>query len=134
MKFSVLNRKVHYWLSLVLALPLLVVVVTGLLLQLKKELPWVQPPEQRGSGREPAVRLDDVLLIARSVPEAEIGTWADIDRVDIRPSRGMLKVVRDALSCGPGGSAVRRGRVSGLRPPSEPRPGAPGRLRPTRCP
>jgi uncharacterized iron-regulated membrane protein len=93
MKFSVLNRKVHYWLSLVVALPALVIIATGLLLQLKKEVPWVQPPEQRGSGKEPTIALAQVLYIAQRTPKAEVRTWADISRVDIRPSRGMLKVV-----------------------------------------
>ncbi len=74
MKFSALNRKVHYWLSLVVALPALVIIATGLLLQLKKEVPWVQPPEQRGGGKEPTIPLADVLRIAQSIPEAEVTT------------------------------------------------------------
>jgi uncharacterized iron-regulated membrane protein len=92
MKFSVLNRKVHYWLSLVIAVPLLVVIVTGILLQLKKELPWVQPPHNRGSSKELAISFDQILAAARSVPEAEIKGWSDIDRLDVRPGHGMLKV------------------------------------------
>jgi uncharacterized iron-regulated membrane protein len=38
MKFNALNRKVHYWGSLLVALPLGVVIVTGILLQFKKQL------------------------------------------------------------------------------------------------
>src|SRR5688572_30839540 len=92
MKFHLLNRKVHYWASVVVALPLLVVICSGLLLQLKKQVPWVQPPELRGSGKEPAVSFAQVLEICRGVPEAGVKSWADISRVDVRPSRGMLKV------------------------------------------
>ncbi|MGL4551336.1 MAG: PepSY domain-containing protein [Gemmataceae bacterium] len=92
MRLSVLTRKVHYWAAIVVALPLLVVVVTGLLLQVKKQFTWVQPPERRGTGKEPALALPRVLEVCRGVPEAGVGSWADIDRIDVRPSRGLIKV------------------------------------------
>ena len=92
MKFHVLNRKVHYWLSVVVAGPLLVVIGTGILLQLKKQVAWVQPPEQRGGGKTPALEFGTVLAICRDVPEAEVQTWEDIQRIDVRPSKGMMKV------------------------------------------
>ena len=92
MKFNVLNRKVHYWLAIVVALPLVVIIVTGILLHLKKDLPWVQPPHQRGSSKELTISFAKILEQARSVPEAEIDSWADIDRLDVRPGHGMLKV------------------------------------------
>jgi uncharacterized iron-regulated membrane protein len=92
MKFSVLNRKVHYWLAIVVALPAIVIICTGLLLQLKKQLPWVQPPEQRGSSKTPTITMERILEICQAVDEAEVRSWADINRVDVRPSKGMLKV------------------------------------------
>ncbi|MGB1814936.1 MAG: hypothetical protein ACPHJ3_06230, partial [Rubripirellula sp.] len=33
-----------------------------------------------------------VLEIAKSAPQAEIRSWDDIDRLDVRPDKGMLKV------------------------------------------
>lgn len=92
MRLSVLTRKFHYWAAMVAALPLVVVIATGLLLQLKKQLHWVQPPEKRGVSKEPTLALARVLEVCRSVPEAEVTSWADIDRVDVRPSRGLIKV------------------------------------------
>lgn len=92
MKFNLLNRKIHYWLSIAVALPILIVIVSGLLLQTKKYFAWVQPAEQRGAGRTPTLSLPRVLEISRTVAEAEIETWDDINRLDVRPSRGMLKV------------------------------------------
>jgi hypothetical protein len=91
-KFNLLNRKIHYWLSIIVALPILIVIVSGILLQTKKYVAWVQPTELRGAGRNPALSLPEVLEISRTVPEAEIETWDDINRLDVRPSRGMLKV------------------------------------------
>jgi len=84
---------VHYWLSVFVALPLLLVVVTGLLLQFKKQLPWVQPPEQRAAQGEPVLGLGEILAIARGVPELEVAEWSDVYRLEYRPNRRMLKVV-----------------------------------------
>jgi len=85
-------RKAHRWGAALVAAPLLLVVLTGLLLQLKKELPWVQPPAAKGHGTAPAVGFDAVLAAAKAVPEAEISSWADVDRVDVQPGRGLAKV------------------------------------------
>ena len=92
MKLAVLTRKIHYWLAIVIALPVAVIIGTGLLLQLKKQLPWVQPAERRGVERAPSLSLPQILEICRTVPHAGIREWDDVHRVDVRPSRGMLKV------------------------------------------
>ena len=87
-----LNRKLHRWGAVVVALPLVVVFVTGIMLQMKKVSDWVQPPMVKGSGGDPTIGFDRVLEVARSVPEAEVRGWEDIDRLDVRPSKGILKV------------------------------------------
>lgn len=75
-----------------IALPVLLVITTGLLLQVKKQVAWVQPPTQRGTGAAPSLPFDTMLEIASTVEEAEIRRWEDIDRLDVRPGKGMLKV------------------------------------------
>jgi uncharacterized iron-regulated membrane protein len=92
MKLQVLGRKVHYWLAIAVVVPALVIFASGVLLQVKKQWAWVQPKEVRGSGTAPSIALDHVLAVARRVPEARVRDWSDIDRIDVRPSRGMLKV------------------------------------------
>ena len=92
MNFFKLNRVVHRWGSLLVALPVLVVIISGLLLLLKKEVSWIQPPTAKGSTQELALGFDEVLEICKTVPEAKIGSWDDVDRLDVRPSKGMLKV------------------------------------------
>ncbi len=87
-----LNRRLHRMGALIAALPILVVVVSGLVLQLKKDWAWVQPPTKRGSTAELRIDWDTVLASAASVEEAGIESWDDVDRLDVRPSRGMLKV------------------------------------------
>ena len=91
MSFNVLNRKIHYWISFAAALPVLVMIGSGLLLQGKKQFAWVQPPEQRGTGTTPAIDLEGVLAALRTVPAMQVQTWADVNRLDVRPSRGVVK-------------------------------------------
>lgn len=92
MRFPALNRKVHYWASLVAAAPLLVITVTGVLLQFKKQWAWVQPPERRGTAGDPLLTPAALLAACRGVPEAGVRGWADVARVDLRPARGVYKV------------------------------------------
>ena len=93
--YRILNRRLHRWGAIAVALPFLIIITSGLLLQLKKQLDFVQPPEQKGTeiGVATALTLPEILARVQTVPEAGIRTWADIDRVDFRPSKNMLKVV-----------------------------------------
>ena len=90
--WNVLTRKAHYWASLAMLLPALVIIGSGVVLQLKKDVHWIQPETQRGADNPPQISFDEVPQAARSVPEAEIQNWEDIDRLDVRPDRGMLKI------------------------------------------
>lgn len=92
MKASKFNRVIHRWLSVLIALPLLVIIATGLVLMLKKDVAWIQPPTQSGSTKELGISFDEILASVKSVPEAEVKGWEDIDRLDVRPSKGMVKV------------------------------------------
>ena len=86
------NRRIHRWGAVVTAIPLAVVIVSGLFLQLKKESDWVQPPTQKGSTQEPHGSLEDILSAARQAEHAGIKDWSDIGRLDVRPDKGMVKV------------------------------------------
>ena len=87
-----INRKLHRIGALVAALPLLVIMTTGLLLQLKKQVAWIQPPTQRGSIDTPGLDFERILELTRAVPEAQVESWDDIDRLDVRPTSGVVKV------------------------------------------
>ena len=89
----ILNRKLHRWGAIATALPFLLVIVTGLLLQLKKQLAWVQPPEQRTANTVPSLSMEQILRAAQSVPEAAVTDWRDIERLDVRPAKGIVKVI-----------------------------------------
>ncbi len=90
--YRVLMRKSHRWGAIVIAIPFLVIILTGLLLQLKKDWHWVQPPTMKGKGISSELTLFGILEAARTVPEAEIRDWSDVDRLDIQPKRGLVKV------------------------------------------
>jgi uncharacterized iron-regulated membrane protein len=92
MRFSHFNRKLHYWVGICIALPTLVIVTTGLLLQLKKHWSWVQPTELRGTGDEPRIGFHELLAAVQSRPELGVRGWQDVNRIDVRPGRAVAKV------------------------------------------
>jgi uncharacterized iron-regulated membrane protein len=89
--FNILNRKVHYWVGFIAALPMLVMIASGLLLQGKKHWAWVQPVEQRGTGTAPVIDLEGILASLKGVPEMGVTSWDDVNRLDVRPGRGVVK-------------------------------------------
>lgn len=89
---TTLNRKIHYWGSIIIAVQLAIVLLTGVLLLLKKEFDWIQPATVRGEQKGLSIEFEQILAVARTVPEAGIETWTDIDRLDVRPGKGMIKV------------------------------------------
>ena len=66
-------------------------VSSGILLQLKKQSNWIQPNIEITSSSKP-VMLQSYLDAAISVKEANILSWDDIDRIDIRPDKGIAKI------------------------------------------
>ncbi len=114
--FNVLNRNVHYWASFTIAVPLLVMICSGLLLQAKKQWNWVQPAEQRGTGTAPAIDFDGILTSLRTVPDMGVTSWDDVNRLDVRPGRGMVKVLAQQRVRGSGRSWHRRSPADGLSP------------------
>lgn len=94
MNLNKLNRTIHNWISIFIALPLLLIIVSGLFLQLKKDLNWIQPPSVRGANAEtPTVSHEQLLSAATSVPETKGLNWADFDRIDYKTDRGMVKFI-----------------------------------------
>ena len=85
-------RKAHRWGAAISAAPFLLVLVTGCLLQLKKDVAWVQPPTRKGASKEPTAGFDAILAAVKAVPEAEVRDWGDVERMDVRPRDGVVKV------------------------------------------
>lgn len=85
-------RKTHRWGAILIALPFLIVLITGIILQVKKEVAWVQPPSANGISTIPQISFQDILDVVKTVPGAEINGWEQIDRLDVRPDKGIVKV------------------------------------------
>ncbi|MBK8164543.1 MAG: PepSY domain-containing protein [bacterium] len=92
MKLNHTIRRLHYWVSLAIAIPALILLASGVLLQTKKHWTWVQPPEQRGTGTTPQITLDALLQVLVAQPDLGVRGWDDIHRIDLRPGRGVAKV------------------------------------------
>ncbi len=95
MKGARLNRKLHRWGAILTAAPLLIIICTGVLLQLKKEVTWIQPPPGRSTSPALTLTFEQLLEKVRTSPaarEAGISTWDDVDRLDVRVDRGVVKV------------------------------------------
>jgi uncharacterized iron-regulated membrane protein len=110
MKLNRLFRKLHFWGALLIFIPIMVVIMSGILLQVKKEVEWIQPSTIKGSGFHSSTTLIAILdsvnqartspaLVADTdaemtmIPDTQVGIdWTHIDRFDIRPSKNIAKV------------------------------------------
>jgi uncharacterized iron-regulated membrane protein len=94
MKFTKLNRTIHNWISIFIALPFLLVIISGMFLLLKKDIDWIQPPSVRGESADtPIATHADMLAAATSVEPTKGLKWADFERIDYKMDRGMVKFI-----------------------------------------
>lgn len=93
--FRKVMRWVHYWTSLAMLLTGGLLAITGLLLLLKKDVDWLQPPVAAASRPGAASARVDALFNAASGAAARPLTWDEIDRIDVRPGDGIAKVITD---------------------------------------
>jgi len=71
------------------------VIGAGLLLILKKEIDWVQPPTSKGVAQEdvPLLTMDELFRIAQGVEELQLESWSELSRADFKPDKGVIKFV-----------------------------------------
>lgn len=90
-----LLRKIHHWGSFIIALPLIVIIGAGVLLMLKKEIAWIQPPSQKGQEQiaVPMASMQTLFNAAKNVEVAGFTDWKDLRRADLKPGKGIIKFV-----------------------------------------
>ncbi len=94
MKFTKLNRTIHTWISIFIAMPLLLVIISGMFLLLKKDVEWIQPSSVRGeSASTPIISHEQLLTAATSAEPTKGMAWSDFDRIDYKTDRGMVKFI-----------------------------------------
>lgn len=87
------NRILHRWVATIIAVPMVFVILTGIFLQLRKPIDWIQPSTLKGSEKySPTIALEQVLTQVKSVPKMEVDGWSDIKLLDLRPKNGIIKV------------------------------------------
>ncbi len=94
LKPQILFRKIHHWGSIFVALPLLLMIGAGILLMLKKENSWIQPPTVSGSqSGVPSLSIKQLFDAAKASPQAGLTDWNSLERVDFKPGKGVAKFV-----------------------------------------
>jgi uncharacterized iron-regulated membrane protein len=85
-------RTLHRWLSILIALPFLVILLSGLLLASRSFLPWMDPGVVKPEARQLAATFPQILSSVKSAPEAGMQSWEDVSQIDIRPATGLIRV------------------------------------------
>lgn len=92
-KLRQFSRQIHLWFALAIVIPSVIVIGSGILLQVKKQSDWIQPPTQKGTLAEPSIAFTHILAVVKTIPEMEVSAWEDVDRLDVRPGKGLIKVL-----------------------------------------
>jgi len=85
------GRKIHHWVSALVLVPSVLIFSTGILLQLRQDVEWIQPKVRQGSTPGlPSIPWARAFESVRKVEAAGIRTWGDISSVDIKPAKGVM--------------------------------------------
>lgn len=86
--------EIHKWIGITLGTILVLSAVTGLLLLVKKDYAWIQPPTQRGTAGPPAeiAAIHEVYRTVFALGHEAFTTEEDIARIEFRPSHRIYKV------------------------------------------
>jgi hypothetical protein len=92
-RMSLLNRwfrKSHRYISLVIALPILITVSTGVVLMMRGQFSYIQPTNLKGSQPliAPRVSIETVLQVLQRTPQSEVTSWNDVDSLIFSPAKG----------------------------------------------
>lgn len=85
-------RKIHFWATLFVMVPLFIMTISGIILMFKKQSTWIQPPTQKGSTQIPTVLFETILDSLKNSDKVMVSSWEDVSRIDVRPSKGVGKV------------------------------------------
>lgn len=93
-KSTRLYRKIHKWVSIPLLFFMLTIGITGLLLGWKKQTSLL-PKTEKGESRNSSdwIKIDSIQTIAKTYAKTVLKVSDDIDRIDIRPQKGIAKIV-----------------------------------------
>ena len=92
--FTRMYRRIHKWISIPFVVFLFIIGITAILLAWKKELKLI-PPTKKTTVELPGqwVNVEDILAIGSSYMQDSLGKSPIIDRIDIRPDKGVAKII-----------------------------------------
>lgn len=87
-------RTWHHWVGISVVLFMLITSITGVLLGWKKNVEILQPATLKGgtTNMHEWVSFDAVASAATQAIDSVVGRPIEIDRMDVRPDKGMIKV------------------------------------------
>lgn len=87
-------RRIHKWLAVPMFLVMFVIGVTGLLLGWKKQTSLL-PKTTKGQTENSSewIKIDSLVSVARAYSRDTLKKEDEIDRIDIRPQKGIAKIV-----------------------------------------
>jgi len=91
-RLPIFSRKMHYYIGFIVVLPWLVVIISGLFLQVRYEIPWVMPPQQVGSKGVPELQFTEVMRKANLISGVDLSRWEDVWRFYVYPNEGVVSV------------------------------------------
>lgn len=88
------SRKLHTLVAWLVALPMLVMLVSGVLLQQRDRFSSIQPPTKVGSkvGVPPKLTPDEAVQQLKLVQDPSVEGWKDVQQVAYRPSKGTYSI------------------------------------------
>ncbi len=87
-------RRLHKWIAVPLFVFMFIIGLTGVLLGWKKQAN-LTPPTQKGASADASqwLPMDSIQTIALRFAKDSLGFQDEIDRLDVRPGKGIVKVV-----------------------------------------
>lgn len=87
-------RLLHHWVGISVVLFMFITSTTGVLLGWKKNVELLQPATLEGSSQELShwVSFERIATASRHAIDSVVGREIEIDRMDVRPNKGMIKV------------------------------------------
>lgn len=85
-------RHIHKWFALGASLPLLVMFITGIALSISPKVSFLQPPAVKPANPSLALSFEQILVAAKTHPQAGIQSWDDVVQIDVRPKSGVIRL------------------------------------------
>jgi uncharacterized iron-regulated membrane protein len=87
-------RTWHHWIGISVVLFMFITSITGVLLGWKKNVEVLQPATLKGTSTnlQQWISFDRVAAAASAAVDSVVGRTLEIDRMDVRPDKGIIKV------------------------------------------